>query len=435
MNRYVIKLLDGEPICIVTQPNKQTYFMEGKELIKFLCRIDEGLFGRKFRHNPIYDEKMLGDTLIYVHKFKKKNIRIRDYPITIGPLLDLYREYEKEIDQEFKRNKKVVKGKVTAVTTIMVGGLALAAMAKSCGTNVDLENTARYEQETVREYNNNRLHLIISDEVVEEEPIVEEQKAVEENVNTTDSNSIAIEEITENEIESIVNAPVVNLDVEAVYDQGIENNVSQYLPDIQERGARRGVGDRLLHDIISQESSGKLDNLVQFEFNIWKDRPITSHNFESNKDETIVFSNDPSKWYGKADQIITEEEMLNPKTNISTAAILLQYYAKLYNYNIPLAIQAYNRGENNVNELLRKTAEGEGCTVEDLINDKTGTRWIDYSWKDENGLTYFEEVAKHIDENQLVDGMNDEYTISHIVDGEVVTESIQAQLQTNSYTK
>ena len=72
MNRYIIELVDGVPICTVTKSNKQTYTIEGKELIQFLGRIDESIYGRKERINPFYDKHDTGRTLFYINKLQRK---------------------------------------------------------------------------------------------------------------------------------------------------------------------------------------------------------------------------------------------------------------------------------------------------------------------------------------------------------------------------
>jgi hypothetical protein len=128
--------------------------------------------------------------------------------------------------------------------------------------------------------------------------------------------------------------------------------------------------------------------------------------------------------------IISEEDLKNVKTQVSVTAMILQHYFELYKHNIPIAIQAYNRGQYNVDQLLQKTAEGEGITVDELLADQTNLSWIDYSWKDSNGLTYLQEVVKHVDEEQQVDGINDSYEMLYIDEnGMVQTQSFQAQVK------
>ena len=432
MNKYVVELIDGKPVCTAYKSNKSTYTLEGVELIKFLNRIDESLFGRKARKNPIYDKKEAGTTLFYINSLQKKNIRLLNYPELIDPLMELYKEYSEEINKDNK--KRVVKG--VAATAVLIGGIALASMAKASAKTVDLETTAKIEVEdrqTTAGFIDTELKISVEKDDNKEEkntklgidihtPLI--TKTVKDG-----------EVISDEEIDSIVNAPLVQLDVDGVYDRGIANNMKDLIGYIENASAKWGVGDRLLYDIISQESAGGLDNLVQFEFNSWKESPITIHNYLTGKNEVIVFSNNIDKWEDKVTRVISQDEMLDPQTNVEIAAMALQNFGRMYNFNIPLTIQAYNRGPTNVDEMLVKTAEGEGCTVQDIIDNKDSTVWIDYAWKDPNGLTYFEEVAKHLDADQMENGLNDEYTMQHIVDGKIVTEAIQASVNTDRMTR
>ena len=418
MNKYVIELINGAPLCTVTKSDKTSYTMEGAELIKFLGRIDEALYGRKERINPLYDKKGMGPTLCYINRLQKKNIRLRNYKELIQPLRELYLENRKEIRAEDKQ-KSIIKG--AAATAVMIGGLALASMGLTSNKDIDLETVATY-QETIEKESTKELEALVADIIPMEEIniSIEEDKPVEDI------------QLNEEEIQSISDSLVVDLNVDAVYDKGIENNLENIEDIIHERAQRWGLSDSLVRDIISQEShGGSIDNIGQLEWSYWDNHPITLHNYETNKDVTIVFSNEAKDWQGKADIIISQEDLKNTKTQVSEICILMRYFLDKYDNNIGLAIQAYNRGEVNVNQLLAKTAEGEGTTVDAIVSDKDNFSWIDYSWKDENGLTYLEEVAKHVSDREAETGLNEPYEIKYIdADGNVQTTSIQFQLQT-----
>ena len=427
MNRCVVKMLNGNPVGIITRPDGAQRSLSGSDLIKYLGRIDERLIGRKLRNNPHI--KSEGETLTYISKSKNKNIRIENKQETMEALYDLYiqdRQSYREVfdpirDQEKKEKK--VKRNVAAAGIIMIGGLALGKMAFTSGQHIDLETVATYDEEAIKEENTRELAILMEDNDVRviDTTITQQPQNIEED--------IVEQEITEDEIASIVGTPT-HVNVDAVYDPGIENNIA-YLEDIiNERGNRWGVDPELLHDIISQESSGgKESNVGQFEFKWWDEQPMKVHNFETGRDVTVVFSNTPEQWNGKADIIITEADLQNIKTQVSTSAIILQFYFNMYDHNIPLAIQAYNRGQTNVDAMLRDTAQGEGVTVGDIKADQDNLSWIGYAYKDENGLTYFQEIVKHIDQEQQQDGINDQYEMAYIdQDGNVVIKTFQAQV-------
>ena len=411
MKKCVVRLIGDTPIATIYGTNgiKETTLRD-LDLIRYLGRIDERLYGRKVRRNPFSKEEKDGNTLIYINKAQGKNIRIQNYRVLTPILFDLYRKNKEEIRTELAiENKKKVQRRCAAAGAIMIGGLALAQMGITAKQNLDLQTVATYDEEQIQVESTKYLDGYIQEVSTEEynnDVLPHVGIYSEDTSNLEQDNS----EITEEEIAAIVNTPLVQVDVQGVYDSGIEENIEKIEDIIHERGPRWGVGENLLHDIISQESAGgSLTNIGQFEFDIWKDHPITIHNFEDNKDVTVVFSNDEAKWNGKADMVITEENLKNKKTSISTAAIILRYYLDLYNQNIPLAIQAYNRGETNMNALIEKTCAAEGISREELINNPSNLSWIKYAWKDENGLTYFEEVIKHLNSDQLDYGINDIY--------------------------
>lgn len=426
MNRCVVKMLNGQPVGIIYKDNGAQNTLTGSSLIRYLGRIDESLIGRKVRRNPFIKEE--GDSLIYISRLHKKNIRIKNTNETMEALYDLYmkdrQEYRKLFDREAALKQRKVKRAATVAGVIMIGGLALGKMAATALQPLDLETVATYDGEAIKEENTNELIAMTETKELEVNSAENVVQVIDDSQNIVED-----ELLTDEEIQSIVTAPV-QVNVDANYDAGIEKNI-EYLEDIiNERSNRWGVSPELVHDIISQESSGgKYDQVGQFEFRWWHDKEFTLHNYETNKDVVVVFSNNSSEWAGKADIIISEEDLKNVKTQVSVIPIILQIYFDMYDHNIPITIQAYNRGQTNVDELLRKTAQGEGLTVEELKADQNNLSWIDYAWKDENNLTYFQEVAQHISENQQRDGINDTYSMSYIdEEGNIQTVSFQAQL-------
>ena len=66
MNKCVIRLVDGSPKGLIQRKNGDGTILEGIELIKYLSRIDESLFGRKARRLPGTSSKENGLSLIYI---------------------------------------------------------------------------------------------------------------------------------------------------------------------------------------------------------------------------------------------------------------------------------------------------------------------------------------------------------------------------------
>jgi len=417
MNRYIIELVDGVPLCTVTKSNKQTYTIEGKELIQFLGRIDESIYGRKERINPLYDKHDTGRTLFYINKLQRKNVRLRNYEELIEPLKQLYRENRRDI----RREQKLQVLKAKAAAGVVVGGLALGALAATAGKHVDLEKTATYEQVEIE-------HEKI-DNIIDSTYSTTELDAISSSIND-DVEMMQTEKLTEEETMSIVSNNVKDIDVEAYYDQGINDRIDPYYNDIVERSNKRGVSPGLMYDIISQEFDGTNTNLTHVVFDSWKDMIIETHDFTNNIDERIVLTDTPEKYRGMVDQIITREDLKNPKTNISVGAIVLQFSIKYYDYNIPLGIQAYNNGVGGVDKIIETTAEVTGLTRGHLLSDMSGTDWIPYTNVIEFGDPhYFEHVVKHIDNDQTIDKVNEPYTIKYMENGEEQEETVQFRLK------
>ncbi len=173
---------------------------------------------------------------------------------------------------------------------------------------------------------------------------------------------------------------MVNISYDSSYDEVKYNNVvDNYLPMIEERATRWGVSVNLVLSMIAQESGGYVDNLMQIQFNSWKDMPITLYNFEKQYEETIILTDHPNDFAGRPNtQLITPEDLLNPKTNISVGCIILRYSFEKMHYNIPAAIQCYNFGVGNMLTVLEETANEQGCSVEDLLEDQDNVSFLDY---------------------------------------------------------
>ena len=62
-------------------------------------------------------------------------------------------------------------------------------------------------------------------------------------------------------------------------------------------------------------------------------------------------------------------------------------------------------------DAITKYAEDKGITVQDVIDNRSDIGWLEYVVHDEHGLTYDEEVGKHINADQLADCINDPWSI------------------------
>ncbi len=427
MNRCVIEVVNGAPVGVVTKKDKTTYTIEGLDLLKFLGRIDEAFFGRKSRVNPIYKRMELGNTLIYLNKVQKWNVRIPEE--SFGALSRLFIENKKVINKEVKPYRlpqRLAVASASVLTTVMIGGLALSALSNTAQQKVDLEHTATYDEDYIRSINTNNL-LAINNGVGQLDQLEEYMKTPEEELDS----SLEEYSLSDEEIESVItNNNIVETNVEAVYDKGIEDRLEPYRDAINERANRWGISPELMTDIISQEYGGEGTNLTHVVFDSWKDQIITAHNFETGKDTKIVLTDTPEKYEGKVDQTISREELKNIPTNISVGAIILQYSINSFKQNIPLGMQAYNNGRTGVLNILNETSKNTGISVEQLIEDKDGLEWLNYTdvvlYGDKN---YFINVIKHTNLEEFNNKVNSPYSIEYTDGDEEKEETIQFSLK------
>ena len=121
---------------------------------------------------------------------------------------------------------------------------------------------------------------------------------------------------------------------------------------------------------------------------------------------------------------INRMELNNPKTNISVGTIILTHSLKTFNYNIPLAITAYNLGIGSVNKILDKTSYKTGLSKEQLINDSSNQEFLKYRDIIEFGDSkYFEHVIQYVfDYKNGVTAFNKENNTLYILNIEYLKE-------------
>lgn len=150
----------------------------------------------------------------------------------------------------------------------------------------------------------------------------------------------------------------IDLDVE---DRSQEDDViairDKYHDEALRAQNRWGIDARILLAMLTQETHDNDTNLMQIEFNAYKNHPIKVYNFQEDRYMTVVFTNDAA-YFTNADMTISEEELLNPITQMGAAAIIMNYN-NLNDYNAiinPAAmIDQYNKGLTKFTEVLDYT--------------------------------------------------------------------------------
>ena len=141
--------------------------------------------------------------------------------------------------------------------------------------------------------------------------------------------------------------------------------------------------------------------------------------------QNIVLTETP-ELYDNNITCISKDELSIPKTNISVGTAILAYDLKKFNYNIPLAITAYNYGITNVYKVLKETSNHTGLTIDELINDPSNTEFLKYrDIIDIGDPLYFEHVTQYIinqedgitafdHENNLIYKLNIDYQLETV---------------------
>ncbi len=226
-----------------------------------------------------------------------------------------------------------------------------------------------------------------------------------------DNNTIIdkIENIVTNDIEEY--NPTLSVSFENLSDSEKALYVQKTYGDLINTYSNKwGVDPGLVTAILTQESGGMETNLMQIEYNAWKDQVITSKNFNDNSNVKIVLTESP-ELYDSTVLTISKDDLNNPKTNISVGTILLTYNLKNFNYNIPIALTSYNCGIGTMNKIIETTSLNTGISKEDLINDSTNLEFLNYRYIMTDGdQNYFENVMRYIpnlDEIKVFDNNDD----------------------------
>lgn len=171
---------------------------------------------------------------------------------------------------------------------------------------------------------------------------------------------------------------------------------------------------------MTQESAGKEENLMQIEWERWaSDEPIRAYNFLDQKYETFLLKNNPTEEEKAKYTCITQEDLKNPKTNMSIGCVLLRKSAEYMNYHIMATLQCYNLGYGNMDDVFKKLEEETGQTKDEVLSDQSNISFYDYTYVPGKGdPNYLSNVFQFIDE------YGDEITFKHLQNGKVVEEKI-----------
>ena len=170
-------------------------------------------------------------------------------------------------------------------------------------------------------------------------------------------------------------------------------NAMKYEDIFKKYGEMYGIDEKILLGIAAQESSGihSIRNdtpamgIMQIEKSAWIGEKVKAYNFIENKIDEVK---------------ITKEMIEDLDTNIRIGAMIFQSYLNKYEYNIPLALQAYNFGPTNINKLLTECEIECGISKNELIKNSTANEWQNYrSFLHTGDKKYVEHVMEYLGDN------------------------------------
>ncbi len=127
------------------------------------------------------------------------------------------------------------------------------------------------------------------------------------------------------------------------------------------------------------------------------------YNVLINSTLTVYELNEATGNYEPRELAITDDKLVSVDGNIRIGCAILQYNLIESNYNLPVALQAYNMGPYALKTIISRYAYDHGVRPEDVLNNSADIGWINYR-KGINGdivgdYNYIENVNSWVDNN------------------------------------
>lgn len=238
-------------------------------------------------------------------------------------------------------------------------------------------------------------------------------KPVYENSNRSYSKEKIIVSNVTNEFEDIIDLENYNLETIAKLDENYgslyeQNDVTLYCNKysniVHEKAAKWGIDENLLLAILTEESrQGNVLNLMQIDFDVWKNVPFKVYDFENEKYVDILLTDDLEKYNDSRYITINRSDLDNPETNISIGAAIFQDSLIKMNYHIPAAIQCYNYGVAKMNDDVFPNMEQDSFKRKtDVLSDQYDFSFMNNTIPGYGDSIYLYNVARFINPNVSV---------------------------------
>ena len=340
------------------------------------------------------------------------------YRDTLSNTIAEIRANEAKIQQEKHKGKKIsnnhfiAKVGVAVAPVVLVSMLATSSMKKD-SAHIDNINTLEKEK-------------------IENVIALEEQKSIDQELQSNQkiNEDVAVDNNFEKKELKLPNA---RLDIE---DNSRNEDIiliqQQYGDLCVKAGNKWGISPDILIGLLTQESHGNETNLMQIEYDAWKDQILNVYNYEDDNWIKVVLTDHPQD-FNNCDIRITKEELNNEYTNVATAAMLLNHSINLLNTtNIFAVLEYYNKGHGNFYTNMNAYENATNKSIDEVLASSTDTSFIDYSYVcDAGDPNYVCNVMRYVPNKS-----NGGIYFYRIVDGEpkLVNINLNNDLN-NSYVK
>lgn len=403
---------DGSIVSTIKHNNKERSYnsSDTKKLLRILDK-------RKYDAVNLSSDSVRlkgNEALVVIYDIRDmvRNDDLTLLPNTFPIIKDEIARYNRKAAQNRKR-RNAKRGRTRVATTALVLALlAVTTIGLKHKDDINISNLFNDPKDSSSiediigeiETNGNSIedNIIIGTPPIEEDIPINEIPKIEETINEEPENPAFIDFSLTNDLEKKNYA----------YDN--------FYPIVEEEATRYGISPNLPMAMLTQESGGMEDNLMQIEFDQWLDMKLDIYNFAENKYDHFVLTDNPEAYQGTKYTTISRQDILDPKINIRTGCWLLRKSAEMVNYHILAGVQCYNLGAGNMETVLAETARNTGQDVKDILSDQTNTTFVEYTHIPGVGdKDYLSHVFQYLDE------VGSTITFKHLDgEGNIITEEV-----------
>ncbi len=292
---------------------------------------------------------------------------------------NIIKEYEQYYEKRIKRlnilgnitqNMKLSRKNITIGKRIAIASLAAVLVAAGISHIKGKPDPSDLAATYVTEIDNDNIIEIDTDEdeiIQAIDNALEEEKEIVEKIPEQDQTS----SYNDNMIE-MFQTEEFHFSYEDRTEEENIRNAKRYEDLFEKYANRYGMDKNLLMAMAAQESNGDhnsyinrgpAEGLMQIEKSAHLDTVVSAYNFETNQIEK---------------ETITLEKLQDVEYNIKIGTMILRNCMEENNYNIPLAIQAYNFGTGNMAKSINTCSDLENISKDEIKNNPSNNIWLLY---------------------------------------------------------